>query len=401
MPREAFISNGVAYHHGLVQPGQPLADFDVLDLGRLALVDLNQYDMLVVPRSSDGDVLRARRHQFARFLDNGGVLIALGELWSNWFPGCRWEEECHEDILEPVVASDHPIVAGYSTQDLHWHPAKERWCCHGHLVAPQGAEVLVRNQRGDPWLYVDRTTTNGVIVASTNLDPDTHTFHGSAVARSFFDQLLEWARAEAAEADRRRERRPRKMAGLYSGVHFQRAFYEDAEFSGQYAVLPVWELGASNLQDYAALWIPRESNQQELVRNRAKLLEYLSDGGTIICFDEVNQPWLPVGSWVLRPVNLGTVRVADHPMVAHLKPEQVGWHSHGAYEAYPGADVLVHDGEGGVMLFLDERSFAGKLLVGTMDPDCHAGFGTETTRPLLRAILSWVRSLQQAPVGAL
>lgn len=89
-----------------------------------------------------------------------------------------------------------------------------------------------------------------------------------------------------------------------------------------------------------------------------------------------------------------------HFEVLDLGPEQVGWHSHGAYEAYPEADVLVHDGQGCVMLFLDERSYVGKLLVGTMDPDCHAGFGTETTRPLLRAILAWVRDLKQAQVGA-
>jgi hypothetical protein len=43
------------------------------------------------------------------------------------------------------------------------------------------------------------------------------------------------------------------------------------------------------------------------------------------------------------------------------------------------------------MLFLDQRSFYGKLLAGTLDPDCHAGFGTEITRPLLRAILKWVQ----------
>ncbi len=400
MTRGAFISNGVAYHHGLVQPGQPLENLEVIELGRLAQVDLNVYDLVVVPRSADGEALRARRHQFARFLDNGGVLIALGELWTNWFPGCQWEEECHEDILEPVVESDHPIVAGYSAQDLHWHPAKDRWCCHGHLAAPSGAEILVRNARGDAWLYVDRVTTNGVIVASSNLDPDTHAFYGSTVARSFFDRLLSWARAEAAEALARRERRPRKIAGLYSGVHFQRAFYEGPEFSGEYAVLPVWELEAANLHDYAALWVPRESNQHELARNRSKLLQYLNDGGTIICFDEVNQQWLPVGSWTLRPVNLDTVRVADHSMVAHLTADQVGWHSHGAYEAYADADVLVDDGEGGVMLLLDERTFSGKLLLGTMDPDCHAGFGTETTRPLLRAILACVHSLQRTPVGA-
>ena len=64
MIRQAFISNGVAYHHGIVQPGQPLADFEVVDLGRLADVDLNAYDLIVVPRSADGESLRARRYQF-------------------------------------------------------------------------------------------------------------------------------------------------------------------------------------------------------------------------------------------------------------------------------------------------------------------------------------------------
>lgn len=165
-------------------------------------------------------------------------------------------------------------------------------------------------------------------------------------------------------------------------------------------MLPVWELEATNLHGYAALWIPRESNQRELVHNRAKLLEYLRGGGTIICFDEVNQPCLPVGSWSLAHVRIESAGVASHPMVAHLSPEHVNWHSHGAYEAYPNADVLVDDSEGHVMLFLDERSFEGTLLVGTMDPDCHVGFGAEVTRPLLRAILTWVRNRCQATVGA-
>ncbi len=400
MAREAFITNGVAYHHGIVEPEQPLEGFEVLDLGRLAGVDLNEYNLLIVPRSADGDLLSARRYQFARFLENGGVLVAFGELWANWFPGCRWEEECREDTLEPVVVSGHPLVAGYLPHDLHWHPSKERWCCHGHLVAPPEAEVLVRNARGDAWLYVDRATTNGVIVASSNLDPDTHTFHGNSTARAFFDRLVAWAREEADGTSSRRDARTKRIAGLYSGVHFQRAFYNDREFAPEFAVLPVWELGATNLHDYAALWIPRESNQRELVRNRAKLLEYLRGGGTIICFDEVNQPWLPIGSWSLAPVRIESARVASHPMVAHLSPEHVNWHSHGAYEAYLNADVLVDDSEGHVMLFLDERSFEGTLLAGTMDPDCHVGFGAEVTRPLLRAILAWVRNRCQATVGA-
>jgi hypothetical protein len=392
MPSKAFISSGVSYHHGLVQPGGPLHDFEILDLGRLEQVDLNEYSLLFVPRSSDGEVLRARRYQIARFLDHGGVLIALGELWADWFPGCRWAGECAEDTQEPRIVSDHPLVAGYTDHDLHWHPALERWCCHGHLDAPADAEVLVRNARGDAWLYVDRATTHGVIVAASNLDVDTHTFHGSAVARAFFDRLLDWAMDEAERAPARRAAAPRRIAGLYSGVHFQRAFYDDPEFAPRFAVLPVWELAAVNLRDYAALWVPRESNQAELTRQRARLEAYLRDGGILVCFDEVNQPWLPAGQWASRHLDVAGVRLAAHPLLAGLTPDQARWHSHGAYAPYPQADTLIDDGADGVMLFLDERSFPGALLAGTLDPDCHAGFGTETTRPLLRAILSWVRA---------
>jgi len=396
MIRQAFISNGVAYHHGLSQPGELLDGFETVDLGRLAEVDLNAYDLVLAPRSADGDALRARRHQFARFLDRGGVLIAFGELWTDWFPGCQWLEECADDTREPVVVSSHPLVAPFSNHDLHWHPARERWCCHGHLAAPAGAEVLVRNQRGDPWLYIDRTTTNGVIVASTNLDPDTHAYHGNPIARAFFENLLRWARAEAAGTADRRQRQKPKIAGLFSGVHFQRAFYDDHEFGGDFAVLPVWELAATDLHTYAALWIPRESNQNVLFAQREKLASYLENGGTIVCFDEVNQAWLPRGTWELRPVDMETISVARRPMVAHLTADQVRWHSHGAYDVYPGATPLIVDANENVLLFIDDAHFAGTLIAGTIDPDCHVGFGAEITRPLLRAIVAWVLHPQTA-----
>jgi hypothetical protein len=398
-PRMGFITGGVAYHHGNLQPGELLADFEQIQVGRLVDTDLNRYDLLVVPRSADGDALYARRYQIARYLDHGGVLVAFGELWANWFPGCEWREECVEDVLEPVIARDHPLVAGFTSRDLHWHPARERWCCHGHLIAPPGAEALVCNQRGDAWLYIDRVTTNGVILASSNLDPDTHTFHGNATARAFFQRLLAWARDEASDAPSRRAGRQPKIAGLYSGVHFQRAFYADPEFAPRFAVLPVWELAATNLHDYAALWIPRESNQDVLMANRKQLATYLDAGGTIVCWDEVNQSWLPAAAWHFRAADLDSIRIADHPMVGHLTAEQVRWHSHGAYDAYDNADVLIDDGRGNVMLLLDERGFAGALLAGTLDPDCHAGFGTETTRPLLHAVLAWV--LARVPEPAL
>ena len=53
-----------------------------------------------------------------------------------------------------------------------------------------------------------------------------------------------------------------------------------------------------------------------------------------------------------------------------------------------------------VEVWVDEASFAGTLLAGTIDPDCHAGFGSQRTRPLLRALLAWVGQPERLSLAA-
>lgn len=389
--RTGLIYNGVCYQEALSRPGEPLADFERLPIHELAAVALEEYDVLLAPRSSDGEVLRARRQQIARFLDAGGVLVAFGELWTDWFPGCAWREECPADIRRPVVVAGGPIFAGFGADDLHWHPANERWCCHGHLAAPAGAEVLVTNDEGGVWTYLDRATTRGTILASTNLDPDTHTFHGTPVAREVLGRVVAWAEAEARRnrAEGRRVAQSEKIAGLFSGVHFQRGFYEDREFRDHFAPVPAAELAALPLERYRALWVPRESNQAALLAARERITAYLAAGGTLVSFEEPTLPWLPRGDWRWRKVDVETLELGDHPIVRGLTPAEVRWHAHGAFAPYPGLEPLLRDAAGEVVLGIDERSFAGRLLLGTLDPDCHAGFGSGRTRPLLRRILAW------------
>jgi hypothetical protein len=389
--RKGLLYNGVCYQEALSRPGEPLGEFERLPLDELATVPLEEYDILLAPRSSDGEVLRARRHQLARFLDAGGVLLAFGELWTDWFPGCAWREECPADIRRPATVAAHPIFAGFGADDLHWHPANERWCCHGHLMPPAGTEVLVTNDQGDAWTYLDRVTTRGTILASTNLDPDTHAFHDSPVARTVLDRMVAWAVAEAERqrATGRRARRADKIAGLFSGVHFQRGFYEDPEFRDRFAIVPAAELAALPLERYPALWVPRESNQAALLAARDRLMTYLAAGGTLVSFEEPTLPWLPRGAWRWRRVDVETLVANEHLIVHGLAPDEVRWHAHGAFAPYPALEPLLRDGEGEVVLGLDERSYAGRLLLGTLDPDCHAGFGSGRTRPLLRRILDW------------
>jgi hypothetical protein len=290
------------------------------------------------------------------------------------------------------------LLNGIGPDQIHWHGRGPRWCNHGHLVPPAGAEVLVANARGDAWLYLDRHSSNGVILAATNLDLDTHAFHGSDVARRLLQRVLVWAEAEATLTAERRARRMPRIAGFFSGVNFQRGFYEDAEVGPSFAVLPAPELEGADLARFRALWVPRESNQAVLVRCRDKIEAYLRSGGTLVTFEEVNQPWLRGLSWRQRSVDVAGLRLSDHPLMAELRDDQVRWHAHGSFDMPAGATPLITDASGGAVLYLDERSYApGRLMAGTLDPDCHTGYGSDIPRPLLRAILRWVLAEVPAP----
>ncbi len=396
MIRKAVITGGVSYHHALTSPGGPLATYDNLDVHGLAGIELAVFDVVVVMRSVDGDALRARRHQGARYLDGGGVLVVFGEAWSDWFPGAHWEAESVADLTPPVMTG-HPLLDGIDPETLHWHRHPRHWCNHGHLLPPPGAEIVVANGDGDAWMYIDRETTNGVILATTNLDPDTHAFHGMAAAREVMRRILAWADAEAEDAPARLQRVTPKIAGVFSGVHFQRGFYADAEVGPAFAVVPADELAAADLSRYAAVWIPRESNQAALGRARQNLAAYLAAGGTVVSFDEVNQEWLTGLDWRQRWADKETFILADHPITGGLIQDEVNWHGHGILAPPPGAIVLIGEGQGDAILSLDETTHApGRVLAGTNDPDCHIGYGNDRPRPLMRRLVSWV--LAETPV---
>ena len=47
--------------------------------------------------------------------------------------------------------------------------------------------------------------------------------------------------------------------------------------------------------------------------------------------------------------------------------QQVRWHARGGYGTPPNAQVLIDDGQGGVVLWLDERNISGALLTSMRD----------------------------------
>ncbi len=386
--RGAVIHAGGAAHDALARFLG--TGFLPVPLGSLAATDLESFDAVVVPRSVDAEALWVRRHQFARFLDRGGVLVVFGEVWTNWLPGARWEPEAPEDVREPPVVHAHPLVAGVAPGELWWHREHERWCCHGHVRAPAGTELVVTNARGAGWYYVDRVSTRGTIVVASNLDLDTHLYHGSEIARRLLERLLAWLADELARSAALRARTSDRIAYLYSGVHFQRGFFE-SEFRDALAVVPAAELAALDLGDYPALWVPRESDQQALAASAERIAACVRRGGTLVVLEEMTGSWLPVASWEPRRVDARALARADHRLVRALPPLERPWHAHGLLRVPAEAERLVWDPATGEAALACWRVGEGRILAGTIDADAHAGYGSVLPLAFLRELVAWAR----------
>ena len=87
----------------------------------------------------------------------------------------------------------------------------------------------------------------------------------------------------------------------------------------------------------------------------------------------------------------GTHRRSFHPLFRRLGPRDVAWHLHGFFDPPPGAEVLVTDGEGRAILYIDEVTTRGRLIVTSLDPFYHHGhhFMPATTR-FLDGFLPWL-----------
>ncbi|MBV9313682.1 MAG: hypothetical protein JO100_07965 [Pseudonocardia sp.] len=158
----------------------------------------------------------------------------------------------------------------------------------------------------------------------------------------------------------------------------------------------------SQLADLEALLICDRLHPGLLREHAGALLGVADRGGTIVVLGEVEaHTWLSDVDFSPRPTNFwwwltgespGIRRHnADHSIWHYVGPEDVVWHYHGIL--LPARDVtpLVSTDDGGLVLYEDRSSTAGRLLVSTMDPVHHHGsnFMPAATR-FLYGLLRWL-----------
>lgn len=168
------------------------------------------------------------------------------------------------------------------------------------------------------------------------------------------------------------------------------------------------DLPDADLLDFDCLLLPERLHLGLLEKSRPNLLRFVDTGGTLVVFGDQSaygtQPegWLPGIHWEDRPVNYwwwrdpsatsGLIaREPDHSLWKHLDLSAATWHQHGAFHPPEGSVTLVENSDGLAVLYVDQVSTPGTLVVAALDPMYHYGsYFMPATERFLDGFLPWL-----------
>lgn len=201
--------------------------------------------------------------------------------------------------------------------------------------------------------------------------------------------------------------RPATVAMLHCGSYAQLATLADPALA-PLGVRPVHaRSGASADLADADVVVVADRIRPDLLRPWAPALVARAEAGaTLVVLGENDVgSWLPGAREQARPTIFWWWRTGedsrirprrgDHPAGEWFADRALVWHYHGVLTPPHGAVSLVdlHTGDGGVdgsLLYVDEVSTAGRILVTTMDPVYHHGSGfMPGATQLLYSALRW------------
>jgi hypothetical protein len=374
----------------------------LVDCYTLAQIDLTRYAGILVGPSVDQEFLSRHRDIIAGYLHRGGVVVFGGHLHRDWLPGAQ----AFVPLPNPSLAgyrvsqvADHPIFAGLAPDDLTFRRGVAGFFARGHHPPPEGAEILTRLGGGEPATYLDRSSTNGTIVVQATSD----------LLSQVGGQLVDWILAEASHVRAAQQTPRRGLAAAYSGsAPHHRALTQPKyaqHLTGGLIYLP--ELADADLASLDGLVLPERMHRGQLTRAAGRIHDLLGAGGTVFAFagGEPIPEFLPGVRWEHRPTNfwwwlepgarLGLrTPTPEHPLFSYLGLADCTWHYHGVLEPPPGADVLITLPTGEALLYVDQVSTPGTLVISTLDPLSHyGGHFMPATERFLDGFMPWAASI--------
>jgi hypothetical protein len=185
------------------------------------------------------------------------------------------------------------------------------------------------------------------------------------------------------------------MLAIHPGAAYHVESLEGARYARYFdALVRPEDLGSLELSKFDIIVVPCRTPAHRIMPHSMQLKAYLDSGGTLFASGESHSElWLPGIQFFPQPTNwwwwldpnadLG-VRIVhpSHPLVHHLCQADVTWHIHGTFIAPAHAEVLIADAESRPILYVDETTTHGRMIVTSLDPFYHHGshFMPATTR---------------------
>jgi hypothetical protein len=188
----------------------------------------------------------------------------------------------------------------------------------------------------------------------------------------------------------------KRLAALYGGSFPERRVMDQPKYRRWLAeVIYLLDLPETDLGRFDGLLVPEGLHHLRLQAAAPQIGAFLDCGGTVLLFGDQPLAWLPGLDWQFgearRPGPGDLVaQQRGHSFHRHLSLDDV-WHHHGVFHPPAGAEVLLATANGDAVLYLDQSSTPGTLLVTSLDLLVHAGTsGNPISERFLDRFLPWV-----------
>ena len=174
---------------------EPMDHVTNLDQYELATADLSLFNVLVITDFIDQEYLLEHKNIIEEFLGEGKIVVACTHIFRPWLPGTNLfmpkNIYKHSDYEMQVVKADS-FFRGVDMNELAYRKGVSGFYSRGyHPLTNKDVEVLLSFLDGTPITYIDRSTTNGTIVAHSARDLLTYAT-GENTTQLISKQFMEW-----------------------------------------------------------------------------------------------------------------------------------------------------------------------------------------------------------------
>ena len=168
-------------------------------------------------------------------------------------------------------------------------------------------------------------------------------------------------------------------------------------------VIYIRDLAHADFECFDIVVVPDRTHAGLLRQAAPRIAQYLAAGGTIVALGETQaHTWLPNVKWEYRPTNfwwwknpgegLGLyIGAPERSLFDHLTLAHATWHYHGVFIVPPGAENLIGVENSGAVLYEDNVTTRGRMIISSLDPFYHFGsYFMPVTEKFLDGFLAWL-----------